>query len=100
MHSVRNAWIFLSISCGVHMHPKGGYRVPYTPAWVERFTLMSAARIPTVQTAPLCIVASCSPQVDAQNNRLTEIFYRARRADLRLPERPRVPLRIEEDDSA
>lgn len=38
-------------------------------------------------------------QVDAQNNRLTEIFYRARRADLRLPQRPRVPLRIEEDDS-
>ncbi|KAL8439190.1 hypothetical protein Efla_005441 [Eimeria flavescens] len=39
-------------------------------------------------------------QVDAQNNRLAEIFFKARRADLRLPARPRQPLQIEEDDGA
>ncbi|KAL8273993.1 hypothetical protein Esti_002082 [Eimeria stiedai] len=39
-------------------------------------------------------------QVDAQNDRLTEIFYKARRADLRLPEKPRLPMQIEDDDEA
>lgn len=44
--------------------------------------------------------SAAQAQVDAQNNRLTEIFYRARRAYLSLPQRPRVPLQIEEEDNS
>lgn len=41
---------------------------------------------------------SLQGQVHAQNDRLTEIFLKARRADLHLPKRPRGGLSIEEDD--
>lgn len=37
-------------------------------------------------------------QVASQNDRLKDIFLKARRADLRLPQRPRVSLEISEED--